>query len=304
MIVSKIQVYNAQNDPLKLSQYTLPNAIIENIIDSFQITHAYFSSPSICPTTLKQFSSPFSRDKIFGSIGTTFQHKWAGVGYAHPHTEKDAQQALHWARLAAKRNPDTITILVTTDPNWYHNLNTHEGPFPYSHVISHFKADTIIYDEPTIPPELRTNPRTESHDIRILCIHHKHMSPGSCEYANLMNTISTTLKIPTSFNTLAPPTPINTLVNKNKKWSQLIYPPPPPLTIQTSNTPIYTHQDICLPLKYHPQFCYYTDGSFIPPKEITQGHWIREIAGYGIHNPFKNLKITERLPGLQNILRA
>ena len=211
-----------KNDPLKLSQYTLPNAIIENIIDSFQITHSYFSSPIICPTTLKQFSFPFSKDKIFGSIGTTFQHKWAGVGYAHPHTQKDAQQALHWARLAAKRNPDTITILVTTDPNWYHNLNTHEGPFPYSHVISHFKADTIIYDEPTIPPELRTNPRTESHDIRILCIHHKHTSPGSCEYANRMNTISTTLKIPTSFNTLAPPTPINTLVNKNKKWSQLI----------------------------------------------------------------------------------
>ena len=26
--------------------------------------------------------------------------------------------------------------------------------------------------------------------------------------------------------------------------------------------------------------------------------------GYGIYNPFKNLKIAKRLPGLQNILQA
>lgn len=44
--------------------------------------------------------------------------------------------------------------------------------------------------------------------------------------------------------------------------------------------------------KYPPQYCYYTDGSFIPPKETAQGHWKRENAGYGIYNPFKNLKIT------------
>ena len=114
-----------KNDPLKLSQYTLPNAILDHIIDSFQITHSHFSSPVTCPTSLRQFSSPFLRDKIFGSIGTTFQHKWIGNGYAHPHTEKDTQQALHWARLAAKNDPDTITILITTDPDWYHNPHPH-----------------------------------------------------------------------------------------------------------------------------------------------------------------------------------
>ena len=118
-----------------------------------------------------------------------------------------------------------------------------------------------------------------------------------------MGIIGNTLQISTIFNTTAPPTPINTLVNRNKKWSQLTYPPPPPLT-HVTNIPITTNQDICLPLKYQPQFCYYTDGSFIPPKEITHGHYKREKTRYGIYNPFKNLKISERLPGVQNILRA
>ena len=146
-------------------------------MDSFHITHSHFSSPVTCPTSLRQFSSPFPRDKVFGSIGTAFQHKWLGNGYAHPHTEQDTQQALHWARLAAQNDPDAITILITTDPNWYHNPHPHEGPFPDSHVITHFKADTITYDEPTIPPELRIEPRTENQDIHILCIHHKTSPP-------------------------------------------------------------------------------------------------------------------------------
>ena len=128
------------------------------------------------------------------------------------------------------------------------------------------------------------------------------MSLGPINYAHQMDIICNTLQIPTIFNTMAPPTPINTLVNRSKKWSQLIYPPPP--TTEVTNVPIIINQDICLPLKYQPQFCYNTDGSFIPPKETTQGHWKREKAGYGIYNPFKNLQNTERLPGLQNILRA
>ena len=82
-----------KNDPLKLAQYTLPNAILEHIIDSFQVTHSHFSSPVTCPTSLKQLSSPFPRDKVIGSIGTAFQHKWIGNGYAHPHIETDTQQA-------------------------------------------------------------------------------------------------------------------------------------------------------------------------------------------------------------------
>jgi hypothetical protein len=107
--------------------------------------------------------------------------------------KKEAQQALHWAPLASKNNPDTITILVTPDRNWYHNLNPHEGPFPDSHVIAHFKADTITYEEPTIPSELRIEPIIENRAIHILCVQHKGTPTGSKEYTQQMYNIANTL---------------------------------------------------------------------------------------------------------------
>lgn len=51
-----------------------------------------------------------------------------------------------------QNDPNSITILVTPYEIWYHNINPHNEPFPYSHVITHFKAYTIIYKELTIPP--------------------------------------------------------------------------------------------------------------------------------------------------------
>ena len=54
-----------------------------------------------------------------------------------------------------------------------------------------------------------------------------------------------------------------------------------------------------LPLKFNPDHSYYTDGSF---KEPTEGQ--RETAGYGIFKATKELGISHRLYGLQNILRA
>ena len=100
---------------------------------------------------------------------------------------------------------------------------------------------------------------------------------------------------------IAPPTPINTTVNPNKKWSKLNYP-----NIVANNyipIPQLPNYQTNLPLKFHPQFSYYTDGSFVNPKEITHGVWIREKTGYGIYSP-KGLNIIKRLHGHQNILRA
>jgi hypothetical protein len=175
--------------------------------------------------------------------------------------------------------------------------------FPDLHVITHFKADTITYDEPTIPLELQIEPRTEKCDIRILCIHHKTTPINPIGYIGRIHNIGTSLHIPNIFTTTAPPTPTNTPLNQSKRWSQLTYPPSSPLT-QPNNIPPITNHDICLPPKYPPQFCYYTDGSFIPPKALTDKHWRREKARYDIYNAFKNLEIAERLLGLQNIIRA
>ena len=83
----------------------MPMNILNSLIKTFNITHSYFSSPITRPTLITQFHSTFNRDKIFGSLGTAFQHKWTGTGYAHPHNEETTLQAIHCARLAAKHDP-------------------------------------------------------------------------------------------------------------------------------------------------------------------------------------------------------
>jgi hypothetical protein len=60
-----------------------------------------------------------------------------------------------------------------------------------------------------------------------------------------------------------------------------------------------THQP-----KFLPQYYYYTDGSFTPPKQQANGTWDPTQAGYGIWNPLLKINLSQRLIGLQNILRA
>jgi hypothetical protein len=104
-----------KTNPLKNSHYTLPNLILYLLHTTFNIIHSYFSSLVTCSTTISSFFSSFQRDVIFGSLGTAFQYKWQGTGFDHPHTIKDAQQSMHWARLAAQNNPHNLTILVMPD---------------------------------------------------------------------------------------------------------------------------------------------------------------------------------------------
>ena len=144
-----------KNDSTKTTLHTLPINIIDSFITTFNISHSYFSSPLTCSIQISKFYSPFARDKVFGALGTAFQYKWEGIGYAHPHNKETAQQAIHWARLAAKNDPNTITIVVIPNTNWYQDPSLHIGPFPYTDVITHFAADTIIYKEPTIPQEIQ-----------------------------------------------------------------------------------------------------------------------------------------------------
>jgi ribonuclease HI len=56
--------------------------------------------------------------------------------------------------------------------------------------------------------------------------------------------------------------------------------------------------------KFPQQYCYYTDGSFTPPKKQANGFWDPTQAGYGIWNPLLKINLPQRLIRLQNILRA
>jgi hypothetical protein len=111
------------------------------------------------------------------------------------HTWKNKpNKPFNWARLVSKNIPHTITILVTLDHNWYHNLNPH--------MISH----TITYEEPINPPEIQLEPRIESHDVHTLCVHHKGTPTGSEEYIQQMHNIANTLQISAIFTQPTPPT--------------------------------------------------------------------------------------------------
>jgi ribonuclease HI len=291
-----------KNTSTKTTLHTLPTSIIDSLITTFDISHSYFSSPVSCSTKISKFYSFFARDKIFGAIGTAFEYKWEGIDYAHPHNEETSQQAIHWARLAAKNDPNTITIVVLPNINWYQDPSPYTGPFPNTHVITQFAADTITYEEPTIPQK-RQVPKTEPLAIRILCIHHQNHNIGTIHQMNTLKTTLDNLQIPQYYIHYALPTPHNTSVNKCKKWNKLIYPPA--IYHTTLNTPTLPNFTTNTTPKFKPQHSYYTDGSFIPPIKKDNGHWEKEKAGYGIYNSTKiDMQISKRLLGLQTCFRA
>ena len=304
-IIMLYQRYNIKihtKNPQKNTHYNIPINILDTLITTLNISQSYFSSPLTCPTQIIQFYSLYTRDKIFGSFGTAFQYKWKGIGYAHPHNEETTHQAIHWARLAAKHDPTTATIIVIPDKDWYHNKTPYEGPFPDTHVIAHFAADTITYDKPNTPQN-SPNPRIEPLAIHILCIHHQNHNFGTTSQIDTIKSIINNMQIPQYYIQKTPPTPPNTIVNKSNKWKNTLYPPYRNLTnILIPTLPTFEINPI---LKFPPQYCYYTDGSFIPPKKAKDGHWKKEKAGYGIYHPTKpQIQISKRLPGLQTIFRA
>jgi hypothetical protein len=116
------------------------------------------------------------------------------------------QHAIHWACLAAKEDPSTITIFISHDIDWYQNFNPYSSPFPDTHIIAHFAADIITYEEPTIPPEFNL-PRKELSTLQILCIPHQNNHIGTCEQLNQLTHIVNNLSIPQLHTQIATHTP-------------------------------------------------------------------------------------------------
>jgi hypothetical protein len=116
--------------------------MLDHLLTTFNIAQTYFSSLLMYSTLLKNFYSPFPRDCIFGSLGTTFFHKWYGYGFAHPPPSL-LPQAIHMARLAVKESPLSYTILINTDLNWHQHINHFYVEFPDTHVIVYIPPDSL-----------------------------------------------------------------------------------------------------------------------------------------------------------------
>ena len=123
----------------------------------------------------------------------------------------------------AKNDPNTVTIIISLDTNWYQNFNPYIGPFPDTHIIAHFAANTVTYVELTIPLDLNTK-RKELFTLQIFCIHHQNNNIGNQEQMNQLTHTIHNLQILQIHTQIAPLTPLNTRVNFSKKWSKLDYP--------------------------------------------------------------------------------
>lgn len=162
-----------KNNPLKNAQYTLLILILDYIYYIFNISNLNCSSAITCSTTLNNFFSPFHRNEFFGSHRNAFIYKWHNIGYAHAHNEEVAQQAWHWARLVAQIDRTSITILTISDKKWYEYSTLHNGPFADTHIIAHFRADSITYEELNIPPEQKITQRKDTSTLHIYCVYHQ-----------------------------------------------------------------------------------------------------------------------------------
>jgi ribonuclease HI len=268
-----------------MSHSSISPILLDLIVEKFNITHSYYSSPLTCPTSLTSFRSPHPRDCVFGATGSSTSHKWHGNGIAiPPHFE--AKQALKWAKIAASQHSTTFTILLLQDANW----NTLSNPMTHPHsdiqILAHFPRNTLKY-YPNHPfPSYIHN--TELEAMSLICVHQWPSTPRTMEFSYYPH-----IQSPTQ-----PPSPYLHTQNKtltSRSWKKAHPPPtPPPLTHPSPPLPNFPFDP---PLKFPILQSIYTDGSVFESSVNTK-------AGYGVYSAIFEEQIAARLPGRQNILRA
>ena len=159
--------------PRNLHQKLHPE-ITKTLINSFKITHSYYSSPLTCPIQLTQYHSPHNRDILFGSMGHANSSRWSGIGLAFPTDHHTTVEAIHWARIAAKEDARTITILIVNHKDWtipQLPLTTNSD----THIMATIPPHTIQCD-PT-PEWPKYYQYTEPSITSIICIHNQTNIP-------------------------------------------------------------------------------------------------------------------------------
>ena len=168
------------------------------------------------PNVNKKNFSPFPRDLIFGSLGTTFSQKWTGIGLAHP--SNDLQQAIHWGRLVASDNSNNLTLIINSNTEWYHNYSPTTKNLD-THVLYHFPPFTLKYFEPTTPQENQSS-KIEQHALQILCIQQNNPQLPNIEKLQQIIPILNNLNISIPHIQNIPINPKYIKPNKNHKWNQ------------------------------------------------------------------------------------
>ena len=124
----------------------------------------------MCPTKLTYHNSPHNRDILFYLLGHAQSSRWNEIGLAFPTDHNAALEAIHWARMVAKEDTQTIAILIINHANWTPQtipLNKH----PDIHIITTIPPHTIHYN-PT-PEWPKYYQYTEPSLTSIICIHYQ-----------------------------------------------------------------------------------------------------------------------------------
>ena len=203
--------------------HTLHPDITKLLIDSFKITHSYYSYPLTCPIQLTHYNSPHNRDILFGSMGHVKFSRWKGIGLAFPMDHNTTLEAIHWARMAAKEDVHTITILIVNHKNWTTQLlplNTNVD----IHTIATIPLHTIHY-VPT-PEWPRYYQYIEPSLTSIICIDNQaHLSMNLQTPHELQKVLKKTLK--THIDTYPiNPTPTQYNVEFSNSWKTAPKQPP------------------------------------------------------------------------------
>lgn len=76
---------------------------------------------------------------------------------------------IHWARLAAKEDPQLVTLIIHSNKDRLHDNHPYVMKFPDTHIIAYFTPNTLQYCEPTFP-FVKNKPKLDPSEVRNITI--------------------------------------------------------------------------------------------------------------------------------------
>ena len=152
------------------NHHTLHPEITKVLIESFNITHSYYSSQFACPIQLMHYNSPHNHDIIYKSLGQAKSSKWKGIGLTYPTDHNTTLEAIHWARMTVKEDTHIVTILIVNHNDQPHNNSQSPRTQRYTYIATIPPHITQYDPTPTWP---RYYQRTEPSLTSIICIHNQ-----------------------------------------------------------------------------------------------------------------------------------
>jgi ribonuclease HI len=101
---------------LQYQQGKAPAELVETLHTALGVDTELFASPLNVHPSMPAYLSTHPRDQLFGAGVDAYQHRWAGVSFAHPPEEREEmEKAVRWALANAKeadRHTPVLTVML------------------------------------------------------------------------------------------------------------------------------------------------------------------------------------------------